>query len=512
MSNEINDLDLVKLAQGIKEFENSQQGTELMQNAIPNESDITTTPSPIEIKDDDYLISLERVENSDDGYDGPGFVITREEIEKDSNPERPPAANDINPDTMDNITNYLKNMEEDFKETEALRAKAEDFNPNFFNPKEETSNPKDEEEMDPVEAEEKLNERYSEAVIMIDKLGLGKIELTPEERDKLEYVKKIKLQEVETVDIKKFKSKKGGKNRLKAILKRKPLVHATPIVLPASGYTATIKGASSYELLSLMNASNDMVIDYEMKWSTIHSKIESTSLGDLTFNDFLKATAHSDYSMLLYGILCATYADDDEIPIECSEKDCKHVFKHKYSVRSLLRAEEISDELFSLVQNAVDSSHSIRDAKIAHSKAPVNRVKTIKLPASGYVVGLKIQSAYDFINDSIGFLSKNSDSKYAQAALMAVAVDSFFINDEESEEYFEFSNIDEIIEIIYNLPSKDVSVIAAEANPMVEENSFNFGLMNVKCPKCGHYRETVPFDIESILFYRYQQEMILIGE
>jgi hypothetical protein len=65
----------------------------------------------------------------------------------------------------------------------------------------------------------------------------------------------------------------------------------------------------------------------------------------------------------------------------------------------------------------------------------------------------------------------------------------------------------DITKIIYSLQDTDILVLSKQSELILEDLSFDFGLMNVKCPHCGHYREEVPFDIESILFYRYQQAM-----
>lgn len=469
-------------------------------------------PQPIQpITDDEFVIG-------ENGYAGPGLLVA-EEATQPKEEVKPPAANDINPDTLANISSYMENMEEDFKAAEETREALDKINPNAQavkalaeQAKTEDSDAddedKEEEEVDPEEAAAKLDGEFQEAIVVIDKIGMGQVNFTPEEREKLEKAKKITLQETEVVDIKQFKTKKAKKNSLDSILKRQPAVHTTPIVLPASGYTATLKGASTYELISLMGSSEDALLDTETKWSTVHSKIEDTSLGKMNFNDFLRATAAIDYNMFIYGLLCATYPDDDKLPLQCANDKCKKTFEHSYSVRSLIRAEQMSDKLKELVSKTVDGSHTKEDADRTHGEAPVNQVKTVKLPVSGYVFEVYVQSAHELIYNSIKGLTENDEEKYNQASILSTVVKTAYIPDEEKPgEAFEFSDSMDITKIIFTLQSTDILVLSKQSELILDDITFEFGLMNVKCPHCGHYRETVPFDIESILFYQYQQAM-----
>jgi hypothetical protein len=371
--------------------------------------------------------------------------------------------------------------------------------------------PAPEEDVEKTEEQiaQELEEKYNKAVVVIDKLHGGSvINFTPEEREKLEKAKTIRLEEVETVNIKQFKTKKSKKANLDNILKRQPSVHTTPVVLPASGYTASLKGASTYELISLMGSSENALLDTETKWSVLHSKLAQTSLGEMNFNDFLRATAAVDYNTLIYGLLCATYPDDDTLPLNCANDKCNKQFEHKYSVRSLLRAEKMTDKLQGLVAKVVDGAHTEETAKKVHEEASVSLTKSITLPVSGFVFDIYVQSAHELIYNSIKGLTENEEEKYNQASILSTVVKTAYVPDPDiAGDYFEYDEAMDITKIIYSLQDTDILVLSKQSELILEDLSFDFGLMNVKCPHCGHYREEVPFDIESILFYRYQQAM-----
>jgi hypothetical protein len=63
----------------------------------------------------------------------------------------------------------------------------------------------------------------------------------------------------------------------------------------------------------------------------------------MTFNQFLHRTASIDMETFVYGILCATYPDDDKVDLEC--RVCKAGFEHSYSISSLIRVEEMGNKM-----------------------------------------------------------------------------------------------------------------------------------------------------------------------
>jgi len=450
-----------------------------------------------------------------------GLVINDAELVTPK--ENHPIPGELSEETLSNIQQYMDDVEgsdedimRNIEQRMALAVQPPNVDEEAFyaqQEQQEAQQPKKQEaaEEDTRSIEEIAQERedkFNEAIVLIDKLGGGtNINFTAEEREKLQHAKTIRLNEIETVDIKKFKTKKS-KTNVANILKRQPSVNTTPIVLPASGYTASVKGLSTYEIISLMQSTENPLIDSETKWSVLHSKLVNTSIGELNFNDFLRATSSTDYNMIIFGLLCATYPADDKLPVNCVNPKCGKPFEHDYNVRSLIRAEKMTDRLKEMVVRTVDASHTEETAKQAHADSLVGKVETITLPSSGYVLDLYVQSAHELIYNSVKAMSENTDDKLRQAGVMATVVKTAFIPDPDAPgEYFEIDDAAEITQVVYSLDNKDILVLSKQSELLLEDIAFDFGLMNVKCPHCGDYREEVPFDIESILFYRYQQEM-----
>lgn len=438
-------------------------------------------------------------------YNGPGLVINNEDLNKQN--EQPPIDNSfLTPETRSSIDAYLAEMdanieraEEKVNEIKAVQGKEASS----------VSNEDDEESEDNTNmTRDEFNAKYDEAVVVIDKTNFGQvINFTDEEHQKLERAKKIKLEEIENIQLETIKTKKVKKKvDLDKIIKRVTNINVTNIVLPASGYTAEISGCSAYELISLIDGNKNILLDAQQKWSLIHSKIENTSIGKMDFNEFLLNTASQDYNTFIYGLLCSTYPDDDKIPLTCEK--CNTTFDHPYSVRSLIRAEAMSDGLKDNVIKIVDASVSEETAKRVHEAAPISQVKRIKLPVSGMVVEVYVQSAYDLINKSIKELSENTDSKYNTASIISTNIRTIYIEDtEEPGTYFEIDGAMDIVKTVYTLSEVDILVIRKIAEGLLEDSIIEYGFMNITCPKCKHYTPTINMELENILFYRYRQAL-----
>ena len=435
-------------------------------------------------------------------YDGPGLIVNKEDLEEKPKEMQAPGT-PLNLD--DTLNSYLAEYDERIEHAKEVYeenvAKA---------PVKEEDVETEETSEDP----EEFNRKYEEAIVVIDKMGMGTtIEFSEEERKKLEYAKKITLQEVQTKELKTIKTKKmvSGKNKgvkIDSIIQRRQVLHSTSIVLIASGYTAVMKGCTPYELMEIVNENKNEVINQETRWALIYRKIEETSIGKPSFNQFLEITAATDYATFIFGILCATYPDNDKFPLKCQTEGCGREFDHHYSVKSLIRAEKMSEGLKNRFIETVDASHIKETAEEVHGNSPVMDIKRIELPMSGFILDVSIQSAHDYIYKSIKELSsENTEAKYQQAAITSSIVRKLYIRDADSDEYFEFDQPKDITKAVYSLDAIDLKILYKQVQDLFKDTAFEFGLMNVNCPHCRTVTNTVPIDVENVLFYRYRQEL-----
>lgn len=383
------------------------------------------------------------------------------------------------------------------------------------------------EEAEAAEIQSTLDEdQYNKAVVIIDKLGMGLANFTPEERAKMERVSKIEVQEVETLSLESLKIKKDPSKSIDKVLRAKKNVGGTSnIVAIASGYTAVMSKCSLFELANLFIDKENIVETQLSKWSFIYSKLVNSSVKFKSFDDFIKRTAIMDYNNFIFGILAASYPDTDEIVLQCADKNCpgkvtrnasgKEIksrdYDYNYSVRGLIRPERMSAALVEKFANIIDNSYVEDTAEAVHRESAVMTVKRYKLPHSGYIIDAGIESVHDFIYNASRAADELDDEKYRNTLATSTLVRKLYIPDEDGS-YYEFEDKADIAKAIYELSENaDVKAIIKVNGELSQDLSMEFGFVNITCPYCKTVTDFVPVDPDDVLFHKYRQETASIG-
>lgn len=363
-------------------------------------------------------------------------------------------------------------------------------------------------------------DKYDKAIVIIDKAGMGTVQFTDEERAKMEKVKKIEVQEVEVLSLETLKIKRDKKSNIDKVLQAKKNVGGTSnVVLVGSGYTAIMGKCSLFELSNLFIDKENLVETQLSKWSFIYSKMVSSSVKFKSFDDFIKRTAISDYSTFIFGILCASYPDVDEIGLKCTDTDCPGKvtknrrgeevktkdYEFKYDIRSIIRAERMSEGLLARVKEVVDNSYVEATAAETHQNSPVCVVKRYRLPESGYIIDAGIESVHDFIYNAARVSDNLEDEKYRQSLTTATMIRKLYIPDEE-DGYYEFEDKLDIAKALYELYGEnDIKAVIKQNAELSKDLTIEYGFANVTCPYCKKVTPFIPVDPDDILFHKYRQ-------
>lgn len=468
-----------------------------------------------------------------------GLVIEHTEEEK-------PQA-DIPPESLESVNAYIDNMEKDYAEAEDLRKMAAQFNPSVASAEElrelhgegaveemstilaKASNNEDkkitlddiaeEDENDRTATDERV-EKFNEVIVSIDKVNSNNLQFTAEERAILQKVDKIKLEEVEVVDLAKIRRRKAKSGAIDTLISRKGNTANTfNMIIPASGYVATLSGCSLHELMNLIRDGSDPVQDYLLKWSIIHSKVVTTTIGDMPdFDYFMKHTADADINAFVYGIMVASLPSNDTIKLTCGEPKCKtpdgggREYDFEYTVRSLLRIEEFSDDLIDTLAEIAKASTTLEAATEVHLNSRVMRSSAFRLPDSGQIFEVVTPSAYDFLERTLKVVTNNEEIKpeYSGASVTASRVNSVIIETEDG--MVETTTPLDIIKLIYSLPPRDILILERKISQVNDGISFSFGFIDITCPYCKNHTEVLPMDISELLFIRNAKVMETIVE
>ena len=363
-------------------------------------------------------------------------------------------------------------------------------------------------------------------IVVIEKSGDGKIEFTEDEKAKLQESSIIHLKEVEEVEIPVFKTVKiVDDDKLDSILESVTEPFTATVALPFSGYSATFKSLSPGDIIDILYpASKDEIEQMKFKWTKIYKAIVNTSIGNLTYDQFIHHTASLDMEMCIFAILVATYGNEEHI-IELTCYDDKHADPTKkpededynpgyeFSVKSmyneLLRYDDFSDKLMEIFTEIADNSHVLEDAKKYHQKKSLlMQVKHYKLPGDMYI-SLQIESIYDTVyrnaKSVVSMVTANANNAmYTTPARYIKDIIFTMKNGEKAK----VESITGIVKILRTLPSDTLLEIIELSEKLVEGMDIKFGLKEISCPDCGRSFDFIRINLENELFTRVNQTKV----
>lgn len=466
-----------------------------------------TTEAP---KTNNFVQGVPILEDDDmDDEEETGFVVTKDEFTAtyvDREPVKGGAKELVEDKAVENIQAYMEERDEEISRVEAAKQAME-------------SEVLSDEELDEGYTAEDINgmsvedygKHYQEAVVLIDKTDACKvIDFTDEDREKLRLAKTITLREVEKKGLSTIKIKRKSKHmNIETLLQSTVKNFATVVPLMTSGFTVKLRGCSVLEMIDLIDRKEgkDDVSTYKDRWSFIHDKIVETSLGPMTYSEFIKKVSYSDRPMLIYALTCASFPEEDTVMLKCGQ--CGKTYEHKYTIKSLLRIETMSEKLKDRFAKTIDNSHRLDTSKAYAEEAPVNTTKRIELPISGIVIDFEYKSIETFLHKNIEeWQSDEIPENLALAALLTTYISSIYIPDPNSPgEYYEIEDFLEMCETIQKLSNVDRNLINKISDSMASDSMVTFGFNNMVCPHCGTHTNMIETNIDTILFQQCERQM-----
>ena len=272
-----------------------------------------------------------------------------------------------------------------------------------------------------------------------------------------------------------------------------------------SGYTAYVHSLKYSDLSSLENSVGGFYAGRQRLYKTIYDKLNTTSIGKVSFEDFLKMTSLYDVPSLLYGIYCQTFKTEVEFTVSCPH--CKQEMQVKVANKALMTIK--NKEIYDNVQKILGKL-STPEEVIA--QALVNNRTKLVLPTSKMIFEFKIPTLYKYL-DTIGSIKPEDFDKMEDILGMMVFVDKIFKLDvaalvkTKKVVYYEVKEKEEIAKIISNLELEDSTEVTKLISAETEKYAISYAIKGLKCrqPKCKKAIGDIPVDMEELTFFRIKQ-------
>jgi hypothetical protein len=374
--------------------------------------------------------------------------------------------------------------------------------------------------------EDRRNDLANEVTVLIDKIGLGELTFSEEEKKRIDAAKRIHLVEVENRKLQSVKiSKKVDvtTSKDKKYVQRKFNRAYAPVVALASMYTGKMMNVSSAESLQLIQRPRQGETTKNMleKWSLIFSKLTDVSVGDFkNFDDFISHTAYADYNNFIYTILCNSYPDEDVVTFTCTQPNCRKDFDVKYKNRALLRTSDATPERIAVMEDLFHRSefNSKEDNyKYMMENSIVNSIQRFMVDnTSGILVDIYVPSVKEQCENILPRITEEmlnaADPRIVVLAhnirriLMPVNLDEVESFDEL--EYEEADTLETCVELMKSFNDEQLQIIEEMIGKMLRPFTITYGLENVTCTNCGHNHGVYTMNLDNLLFQRVQRRTL----
>ena len=380
-------------------------------------------------------------------------------------------------------------------------------------------NPSNETDDDEESTEEISEGKRKTVQFIIDKTGLGAdFALTEEERSKLVEANEIRLTQVEVLDIESITTVKPDRESFMGQIHEYTLSGSkTTISFPASGFKADMVGLTYGEIGDISLSMDSVTVDkYYKRLAIIYNKMKNISSGPFdSFESFLKNIAYTDIPLAVYGLYVSTFPEVQTISLRCGKSTCGKTFDLNFSTRNVLQLQK-SDDVFldHLKELACADPDQYDDI---YKKAPVRNIKYIKLPKCGYIIGLGIASAWEFLYNFIPVLDEDTfkaafgddiNQVYMNNILLLTTVLSIRIPDRKNPgTYILCEEYKDILEAIYTINPEEIKILAGISSKIQREYQTYFSFGDVVCPHCKNVTKDLELTIDELVFQTYQRLM-----
>lgn len=285
----------------------------------------------------------------------------------------------------------------------------------------------------------------------------------------------------------------------------KELRRTTEAFLPQSKYSITLSAFTRGELISLQSLVRREELYREETYKIIHKHIVTTSLGDLSLEEFLVNTSFLDLDTLAYLMYSATFKDKGTYTFNCFNPKCNEQIDIKLQNNSSLIKINNPDLYEEMRKESLKENIDLNMLK-KREDFFLNKGTYLQLPDSGYFITLKEPSLAE---DSWTLRYSKDEVLVGDEGLLTAleCIKEIRIPISGSEEHLVVEDKGDILKYVYKLSFTDQKEIIDEAESIMFGNLINYQINEVKCPHCGEVYKDLPISMSNVLFYLIYTEV-----
>jgi hypothetical protein len=267
---------------------------------------------------------------------------------------------------------------------------------------------------------------------------------------------------------------------------------AFQIVAVQSGYMAKVSPLVHKDIVNILYGNLGRYEYKKSVYKTIHEKMFDTSVGKMSFDEWLKYTSVEDMETFYYGVYSSTFPNEGNFRYTCSKCGVEHDYKVNHA--NLIKTTD-REHMKRLIEDVSLNSTSLEKMR---EFSLVGKGEAIQLSESQLIIELKTPSLFDSLEILRTVPEKTIDKDTISVTNM-LYINRVLIPSKESA-YTEEAGKTAILRIIDGLPINDANELQNAVFERVDKNRITYSIKNIKCVECAHEEKEIPISIEDILF------------
>ena len=266
------------------------------------------------------------------------------------------------------------------------------------------------------------------------------------------------------------------------------------IMATQSAYRASMRPLNGNDIYSMRRIGGT---DYEQTlkvFKVVYDHIATTSIGKISFEDWLKTTSEGDLSTFVYGLFCASFPGDSDYHINCPH--CKSKNTVKVNKQALVRkpAEETIKFINELLAQQLEPEEMLK-------KSLVNITNRILLPAKKIIVDITTPTLFDNLESIIK--NKENPAIASEVYNLLRAVKTFYIPNLEAikegrTQYYELSDEASKLDIFNRLDVSDRNILETEVGKRLSKYQIDFSIPDIMCSNISCHKPIKNIEIDPI--------------
>jgi hypothetical protein len=270
------------------------------------------------------------------------------------------------------------------------------------------------------------------------------------------------------------------------------------VALPQSCYTVYMEALKYQDIDAITTSTMDEYHTTLKMYQIIHSRMQATSIGAISFDTFCECTSFFDLQNLFYGLHMQTFPGTTNFDFKCIH--CQHSFSQAIPNDSLVFSKDtkIFERLEEVAKNA-DTPDKVKAGSL------IAEHKRICLDQSKTIIDIRIPSLKDQLNILKSTPADKMEEMADDLATLLFIKNVLILNVPEtiaknSPVYYPVTAQNQVINVLKELSINDTKQLAKAIDEWTDKYKTEYRIPSFKCPSCKKELGNMPVDMENVLF------------